>query len=173
MKKNLIWLILSALSIGLAQPKEVKLPQGILKADSIEIDWSKNTLTAYPNPTISLPDTQAQAKKIIVYLNEKGNVDRMEMQGDVLLKIVQVLSENIKQEVEGQGDKATISGTNILIIQGNAQAKVTRSDREGTSLIKADKISVDLEGKNLKAEGNVQLEFPLPPQTGTSSPSKQ
>ncbi len=161
-KKNVLWLVLFTLALTLAQPKEAKLPQGILKADNIEIDWSKNTLTAYPNPSLLLPDTQAQAKKMTIYLNEKGDIDRIEAEGDVSFKVLQVLSENVKQEVEGKADKATLSGTNILSLQGGAQAKVTRSDREGTSLIKAEKINLDLEKKTLKAEGNVQLEFSLP-----------
>lgn len=162
MKKYTLWLIISSLGFVLAQPKEAKLPQGVLRADNIEIDWSKNTLIAYPNPTLSLPDTHAQARKITVYLNETGNIEKIEAEGNVLLKIVQVLEQNIKQEVEGLSEKATLIGTNILLLQGGAEAKVTRSDREGTSTIKADKISLDLERRSLKAEGNVRLEFPLP-----------
>lgn len=173
MKKSILWLIISALSFTLAQTKEAKIPQGVLRADNIEIDWSKNTLTAYPNPTLSLPDTQAQAKRITVYLNDKGNIDRIEAEGDVLFKIVQVLQGNIRQEVEGRADKAVLTGTNILTLSGGAQAVVTRSDREGTSLIKADKINVDLGKKSLKAEGNVHLEFPLPSQQGAPSQAKQ
>lgn len=164
MKKKTIWFILLTLGVVLSQPKEAKIPQGTLKAENIEIDWSKNTLLAYPNPILSLPDTQVQARKIAVYLDEKGNLEKVEAEGDVLLKIVQVLAGNVKQEVEGQAEKATLTNGNVLILEGRAQAKVTRSDREGTSLIKAEKISVDLEKKSLRAEGNVHLEFPLPAQ---------
>jgi lipopolysaccharide export system protein LptA len=162
MRKFLLYFVLLTCSLAFVQPKEAKLPQGILRADKIDIDWDKNTLTAYPNPTLTLPDTQAQAKQITVYLNEKGNIEKIIAEGSVLLKIDQVLKENIKQEIEGKAEKATLMGNNILLLEGGAEAKVMRSDREGTSLIKADKISVDMEKKSLKAEGNVHLEFPLP-----------
>jgi lipopolysaccharide export system protein LptA len=164
MRKFLLYFILFICTLAFVQTKEAKLPQGILRADKIDIDWDKNTLTAYPNPTLTLPDTEAQAKQITVFLNEKGNIEKVIAEGNVLLKIVQVLKGNIKQEIEGKADKATLSGGNILILEGGAEAKVTRSDREGTSLIRADKISVDMEKKSLKAEGNVHLEFPLPSQ---------
>ncbi|MBC7328754.1 hypothetical protein H5T88_00170 [bacterium] len=164
MRKFFLYSLLLTCGLTLVQPKEAKLPQGILRADKIDIDWDKNTLTAYPNPTLTLPDTQAQAKKITVYLNEKGNIDKVVAEGSVLLKIVQVLRGNIKQEIEGKAERATLMGNNILLLEGGAEAKVMRSDREGTSLIKADKISVDMEKKSLKAEGNVHLEFPLPSQ---------
>jgi len=164
MRKFLLYFVLLTCGLAFVQPKEAKLSQGILRADKIDIDWDKNTLTAYPNPTLTLPDTQAQAKQITVYLNEEGNIEKIIAEGSVLLKIVQVLKENIKQEIEGKAEKATLTGNNILLLEGGAEAKVTRSDREGTSLIKADKISVDMEKKSLKAEGNVHLEFPLPSQ---------
>ena len=165
MRKFFLYFVILTCGLALVQPKEAKLPQGILRADKIDIDWDKNTLTAYPNPTLTLPDTQAQAKQITVYLNEKGNIDKVIAEGSVMLKIVQVLKENIKQEIEGKAEKATLMGNNILLLEGGAEAKVTRSDREGTSLIKADKISVDMEKKSLKAEGNVHLEFPIPSQS--------
>ena len=164
MRKFLFYFVFLTCALALVQPKQAKLPQGILRADKIDVDWDKNTLTAYPNPTLTLPDTQAQAKKITVYLNGKGNIEKIIAEGSVVLKIVQVLRENLKQEIEGKAEKATLLGNNVLLLEGEAEAKVTRSDREGTSLIKADKISVDMEKKSLKAEGNVHLEFPLPSQ---------
>lgn len=172
-KTTALLLIMSTLGLIFAYSKEAAIPQGILKADNIEIDWSKNSLSAYPNPILLLPDTQAQAKKITVYLNEKGNIERIEAEGNVMLKIVQVLSQNIKQEIDAKSEKATLTNMNMLLLQGGAEAKVTRSDREGTSLIKAEKISVDLEKKSLKAEGDVHLEFPLPSPTTQASPGKQ
>ncbi|MGB9607617.1 MAG: LptA/OstA family protein [bacterium] len=165
MRKFLLSLVLLTCGLAFVQQKEAKLPQGILRADKIDIDWGNNTLTAYPNPKLILPDTQAQAQRMTVYLNDKGDIEKIVAEGSVLFKIVQVLKENLKQEVEGQADKATLTGNNVLILEGNAQAKVTRSDREGTSLIKADRISIDMEKKSLKAEGNVHLEFPIPSQT--------
>ena len=65
------------------------------------------------------------------------------------------------------------AGLSAALYTVRANLKTLVIGKNDSALIKADKISVDLEGKNLKAEGNVQLEFPLPPQTGTSSPSKQ
>ncbi|MBC7327515.1 hypothetical protein H5T87_05310 [bacterium] len=170
MSKRFILILIFVCSLGFVQTKEVKVAQAILKADNIEIDWDKNTLSAYPNPVLSLPDSQVQAKRITLYLSQKGTIEKIEAIDDVLFKIVQVLPENIKQEIEGQAKKAVLTGQNLLLLEGEAQAKVSRSDREGTSLIKADKITVDLEKKSLHAQGNVHLEFPLPrtPETATA-----
>ncbi len=144
------------------EQKEVKVSQGILKADKIEIDWDKNTLTAYPNPLLYLPDTEVKAGRITLYLDQKGTIVRTEASGGISIKIVQVLEGNVRQTVEGQGEKATLTGGNILALEGKAEVRITRSDREGTSVIKGNKINIDLEKKSLWAEGDVELQFPLP-----------
>lgn len=161
-RKLPLLLALFGLLLLWAQQKEVKVSQGVLKADRIEIDWQKNTLTAYPNPVFYLPDMEVKAGRITLCLDQKGTIVRTEASDGVSVKIVQVLQGNVKQTVEGQGDKATFTGGNILTLEGKAEVRITRSDREGTSVIKGNKINIDMEKKSLWAEGDVELQFPLP-----------